>query len=170
MKITFLSGRIASLVELTQSLSYAGLLAGLPNSRINQRQIDDLIKEGRRIHIGGREPVLIEPNVKTIEHTRSGQPVQELRLPDICCAARFESGALLRANSEPYSSLVVVWFQMNLRCRLLPTSGNRWLKLNGKKTRWIGVGNEGNDSVRKAYSRKFAGRFAIPICYARAQI
>ena len=111
MKITFLSGRIASLVELTQSLTYAGLLAGLPNSRINQRQIDDLIKEGRRIHIGGREPVLIDPNIKTIEHTRSGQPVQELRLPDICCAARFESGALLRANSEPYSSLVVVWFQ-----------------------------------------------------------
>ena len=111
MKITFLSGRIASLVELTQSLTYAGLLAGLPNSRINQHQIDDLIKEGRRIHIGGREPVLIDPNIKTIEHIRSGQTVQELRLPDICCAAHFESGALLRANSEPYSSFVVVWFQ-----------------------------------------------------------
>ena len=111
MKITFSSGRIASLVELTQSLSYAGLLAGFPNSRVNQRQIDDLIKEGRRIHIGGREPVLIDPTIKTIEHTRSGQTVQELRLPDICCVARFESGALLRANSEPYSSLVVVWFQ-----------------------------------------------------------
>ncbi|MEI6300395.1 MAG: hypothetical protein WCR74_03050 [Betaproteobacteria bacterium] len=111
MKITFPSGRIASLGELVQFRAYAGLLAGLPDSRINQRQIDDLINEGRRIHLDGCEPVLIHPRIKTIEHTNSGQSAQELRLPDICCAARFESGALLRANSEPYSSLVVVWFQ-----------------------------------------------------------
>ena len=133
MKITFPSGRIASLVELTQSLTYAGLLAGLPNSRFNQRQIDDLIKEGRRIHIGGRAPVLIDPNIKTIEHTRRGRPVQELRLPDICCAARFESGALLRANSEPYSSLVVVWFQDEFAMPIAPDIEQQMAKIDWEK-------------------------------------
>jgi hypothetical protein len=133
MKITFLSGRIASLVELTQSLTYAGLLAGLPNSRINQHQIDDLIKEGRRIHIGGREPVLIDPNIKTIEHIRSGQTVQELRLPDICCAARFESGALLRANSEPYSSLVIVWFHDELAMPIATDIEQQMAKIDWEK-------------------------------------
>ena len=111
MKITFPSGRIATLGKLIQFRTYAGVLAGFPNSRHNQYQIDALVQEGRRIHLNGCEPVLIPPKIKTIEHNRSGKIVQELRLPDICCAARFESGALLRTDSEPYSSLVVVWFQ-----------------------------------------------------------
>ena len=111
MRITFSSGRIASLDRLHQRRTYAGLLAGFPDGNINKGETDCLLGEGRHLHLAGCQPVLIAPRVTTTEHKLNGRVVNELRLPGIGCVACFESAALLRADSEPYSTLVVVWFQ-----------------------------------------------------------
>lgn len=99
MRITLKSGRAVSLSELHQSGTYAGLLAGKPDARINQDVIEDLLGQASRYNVAGAEPQLLAP------------AQMETRLPSVACIAVLQSGELQRPGSEPYSSAVVVWFQ-----------------------------------------------------------
>ncbi len=96
--------------RLSQWRTYAGLLAGIPDKEMNQRHIADLLDEAQSVGIAGCDAFLIEPVVKVRELQRRGEKVVEERLPAISCLARFDSGALA-TSGEPYSSLVVAWFQ-----------------------------------------------------------
>jgi hypothetical protein len=104
------SGRTLSMGRLSQWRTYEGLLAGRPDKEMNQRRIGDLLEEARSLAVAGCGVFLIEPVPKVRELQRRGEKVVEERLPAICCAARFDSGELT-PSGDPYSSLVVAWFQ-----------------------------------------------------------
>lgn len=101
MQITLNSGRVVSLGELHQWGTYAGLLAGKPDARMNADHIRRLLSEAKRYGVAGAEPHLVPPI-----------PAQlETRLPAVNCIAVLNSDALQRPGSEPYSSLTVAWYQ-----------------------------------------------------------
>ena len=57
------------------------------------------------------EPLLIQPTLRQREvRNRDGQARVEERLPRVACVASFDSTAI-PDSGEPYSSLVVAWFQ-----------------------------------------------------------
>jgi hypothetical protein len=110
VKIQQVSGRTLSMGRLSQWRTYEGLLAGIPDKEMNRRYIADLVDEARSLAVAGCDVFLIEPIAKVRELQRRGEKVVEEKLPAIACAARFDSGELT-ASGEPYSSLVVAWFQ-----------------------------------------------------------
>lgn len=99
MKITLATGRIVSIGVLSQRLTYDGVLAGRLDERTNESIVEDLRAEGMRL-MNGVTPQLFEP-----QGGMSG------RLPAVACIAELRSNALDRAGSEPYSSMVIAWFQ-----------------------------------------------------------
>lgn len=103
MNIDLASGRRIRLVRLVQRETYGGLLCGSPSPVSNDEKLADLRSEARSWAAGSREPVLIEPARK---QTDRGE-----WMPRVCCMARFESDALARPDSEPYSSLTIAWLQ-----------------------------------------------------------
>lgn len=101
MQVTLKSGRAVTISELHQHGTYAGLLAGKPDARMNADHIRRLLTEAKRYGLDGAEPYLIPP-----------APAQlEARLPAVSCIAVLNSDALQRPGSEPYSSLTVAWYQ-----------------------------------------------------------
>lgn len=79
-------------------MTYAGVLAGKPNARINQPIIEEVVEAARNLH-RGTSAVLID--LYDIEG----------RLPAVACVAELQSGALRRPGSEPYTSMTIAWFQ-----------------------------------------------------------
>lgn len=110
MNIRQVSGRTLSMGRLSQWRTYEGLLAGIPDKEMNRRRIGDLLDEAQSLAFAGCSAFLIQPVVKVRELQRRGEKVVEEKLPAIACLARFDSSALT-ASGEPYSSLVVAWFQ-----------------------------------------------------------
>jgi len=110
MNIRQASGRTLSMGRLSQWRTYEGLLAGIPDKEMNQRHIGDVLDEGRSLGVAGCGVFLIQPVPHVRELQRRGETVIEERLPAISCLARFDSDSLTPAG-EPYSSLVVAWFQ-----------------------------------------------------------
>jgi hypothetical protein len=108
MKIVLASGREIGLSRLQQGRTYAGMLNGFFDARVNQHEIDQLLEEARELAVVDCEPFLIQP-APAITELPSGR-MQE-KLPPITCVADFRSNELNRAGSEPYSSLAVAWFQ-----------------------------------------------------------
>ena len=130
MQLALRSGRTIKLVRLQQSLTYAGLLLGQPHRRHNAALIARLLEEARRLEYGGHPPYLVPPVVTAFEPRRpsprvlralgarprlavDGEEFHEFeRLPAVASMGVFDSGELQRSGSrEPYSSLIVVWFQ-----------------------------------------------------------
>jgi len=110
MNIHQRSGRTLSMGRLSQRRTYAGLLAGIPDKDMNLRRIGELLDEAQSLAVAGCGVFLIETVPKVRELQRRGEKVVEERLPAISCAARFDSGELA-PSGDPYSSLVVAWFQ-----------------------------------------------------------
>lgn len=101
MQLTLAAGRRITLASLEQWRTYDGLLAGKPGPAINRSHVEELLKRAKEHTADGGHPMLIQPSEAAI----SG------RLPAVTCVAVFESGEFARADSEPYSSLTVAWFQ-----------------------------------------------------------
>jgi hypothetical protein len=95
---------------LSQFRTYSGVLAGFPDRAMTQRRIEYLLDEGKGLAVTGSSPYLIPPNLVTRDVVRRGETRVEERLPPVACLARFDSGELA-TDSDPYSSLVVAWFQ-----------------------------------------------------------
>ena len=111
MELALKSGRKITLGTLRQSRTYAGMLAGYPHKRANDRTIEQILAEAQKLTVDQSRPLLIDPVIVV----RGGAPIagigHEERLPEVVCVAGFESDALAKPGSEPYSSLIVVWFQ-----------------------------------------------------------
>jgi hypothetical protein len=105
------SGRKIALVELRQSRTYYGLLAGRPDKRMNEANIQRAIERAAELAPEGCKPQLIPPSIALRQWTRDDVPMTEERLPEVTCVALFDSGKLARTGSEPYSSALLVWFQ-----------------------------------------------------------
>jgi hypothetical protein len=131
MQITLTDNRTIALVRLTQWLTYRGLLAGIPFRRMNQETIDYALEKASAECLDGLNPVLIPPVATPVPYQARPRPSPSPlsgdgssegekqqwnsrhyeTLPAVACIGHFDSGALKRPGSEPYSSLVVVWFQ-----------------------------------------------------------
>ena len=124
MLITLVDDRRITLVSLQQSLTYRGLLAGIPFREDNQHFVGKFMDRAQKQCLAGAAPCLIPPVAKPVPlpPAAPADPRAEAlaaqwqarhyeTLPEVGCIGSFDSGELKRPGSEPYSSLVVVWFQ-----------------------------------------------------------
>jgi hypothetical protein len=100
VKITLATGRVVSMAQLHQRGTYAGVLAGKFDQRLSRMMIEEITQEAAQHGPAGCRPHVVLPPPAAIAH----------RLPGVACIAVLESGEL-RGGSEPYSSVVVAWFQ-----------------------------------------------------------
>jgi hypothetical protein len=129
MNITLDSGRGIVLSRLEQWRAYEGVLAGIPNRAMNGRIMDDVRSSAQRHCLEGAAPYLVPPRLKPVETRpasaeylkRTGMTAEQVaardrqmhyeQLPAVVCVAVFNSDGLSKPDSEPYSSLTVIWFQ-----------------------------------------------------------
>jgi hypothetical protein len=112
LKIELESGRSIRIAHLVQWETYAGLLCGRPMSESNDERLAKLRDEARKLVGDLCVPVVIQPERKT---TPSGE-----WLPKVSCIAVFNSTALARTDSEPYSSLAIAWLQDEFALPIAP--------------------------------------------------
>ena len=115
-EITIDTGRVISMDNLEQHVTYAGVLEGFPNKDRNDRHIDWLI--GRHSRQDEKPYVLYAPrDIIHIEDTEvrhfngTSCPQPEL-LPYITCIARFYSDEPARDTLDSEMSFIsLIWFQ-----------------------------------------------------------
>lgn len=111
-KIAFCD-RTVYLQALQQTLSYAGLLEGLPTKEMNVRIIERVLKEPAN-QIYDVPPYLVPPTENPIDYKGYGSrypfgtPAQ---LPSVLCVACLESLNPTTDSTCYASGLVVIWFQ-----------------------------------------------------------
>lgn len=110
MKIALETGRSVALARLEQWRTYQGLLCGKPTQAQNDGKVLEVIEAARTLCAAG-EPHLIRPSRRTIAGDNAHRTMAGELLPATTCIAVFNSTALARGYSEPYSSMAVVWFQ-----------------------------------------------------------
>lgn len=97
MKITLNTGRRIALTRIEQELTYLGVLAGRKGDEMDARHTQAALAAAQaQLHEDAR-PVLLKP-AKT-------------PLANVTCVGFLHSDELLKPDSEPYSSLAIVWFQ-----------------------------------------------------------
>ncbi len=111
------SGRVIRLSTLSQYLTYAGLLAGLPDETNHASQVEWAVRKAESLHGAVPARVQILPPVLvriTVKSRRDGGPepvaIDVDHLPHVSCVARFDSGPVGEGD-EAGSFLDVVWFQ-----------------------------------------------------------
>ena len=133
------SGRRIHLRELNQSLTYEGLLVGVPGTKLNQSLIAKALKEAIWNNREGA-PYLVEPKETPTEedaspHSLFGSPA---RLPGVRCVGRFESFSWPKGAILEESWILIVWFQDEFA---LPIDGEVLEKI--KAMDWDKVANDG---------------------------
>jgi hypothetical protein len=112
------------LKSMRQSMTYRGLLEGVPDSNFNRQLMDSVREEGRKLSINRAKPYLILPERRDYFRTpgdmdalgESGGLLSAFRrrkpewLPVVTCIADFECTSSKNPNMDA-SSLVIVWFQ-----------------------------------------------------------
>lgn len=108
--ITLRSGRAIEIQDLNQELTYARLLEGLPTTRQNKRQLDELLKARQKN--AGSTPVLLLPARETpIEVGRAYSLGAPAKMPAVTCIARFRSSSFSDPDALSMSELIVIWLQ-----------------------------------------------------------
>ena len=121
-KIALNSNRVINLYEIHCSLTYSGLLEGLPNRKMNKDIILGLAEMANDKIYNPTNPYLIEPEEKKIHieggSTKSysdrmikehGDDWELVQIPRIQCIASFESESI--TDDYMGSNLTVAWFQ-----------------------------------------------------------
>ena len=117
--ITLNSGRIITLEETHQHLTYLGLLEGLPNKKINDDILSELPEIANEKIWGNTSLHIIDPKKNTIdlttervEYYRSkGKDFEPITFPKIICLGHFASNAI--TDDYMFSILTIAWFQDN---------------------------------------------------------
>ena len=107
-QIKLQDGRLVDIRDLTQTLTYEGMLEGLPSPELNARYLERLVDDVASNYKGHGRPYLIPPKTRS---TRGlpGSSEKSIRLPAITCVARLRSNAGVREGE--YSELIVIWLQ-----------------------------------------------------------
>ena len=87
---------------------------------MNQQRAGALLKQAGDYGVAGAEPCLIAPKSVVRQSESGGIAAFEERLPAVSCMAVFNSGELAQEDSDPYSSLAVVWFQDRFALTIAP--------------------------------------------------
>jgi hypothetical protein len=104
------SGRWLYLRNLTQYLTYEGLLEGLPTAERNKEILDRLILKNTGKPYEG-QPYLIQPTERFLDIGRKYPFGTPSSLPEVICIGRFDSLQPARNPTSDLSGLVVIWFQ-----------------------------------------------------------
>jgi hypothetical protein len=113
---TLMTGRKVRLVELQQYLTYAGVLAGVPDSdEVRAWPIEGALRTVSAVHeVPPWQVAILPPEllVSTVTRKRSGQRIEQSVefLPPVCCIGRLESKEPANMDSDG-SELVAIWFQ-----------------------------------------------------------
>jgi hypothetical protein len=114
------TGREISLDKLIQSRTYSGLLSGVPDTKFNDRTIENLVQQVRQ-DSRGRDPYLVVPERQSYfrepgdvealaELMEPGMRVPEW-LPKVHCVGEFMCMAPARDSAKDGSCLWIVWYQ-----------------------------------------------------------
>ncbi len=122
LKIKLNSSRIISLYEIHCSITYAGLLEGLPNRKMNKHIIERLTETAKDKIYNPTKPYIIKPKEILIEVKdgpaksfrdrmvkEHGEEWELIQMPRIECIASFESNAI--TDESMGSNLTIAWFQ-----------------------------------------------------------
>ena len=117
-RITLNSGRIITLHEIYQDLTYSSQLEGLPNELKNKEIVPNAIKTAKQKLYEATIPHIIRPVEKPII-TKISDFMKEYykklgidgpsELPRIQCIANFESDCI--DSNYCFSYLTIIWFQ-----------------------------------------------------------
>lgn len=117
-KITLNSGRIITLHEIYQDLTYSGLLEGFPNKLTNKEIVPNAIKTAKQKLYDVTIPHIVHPaenpiNIKLSDWTKKYYEHLGIdgpsEFPRIKCIANFESDCV--NNDYCFSYLTIIWFQ-----------------------------------------------------------
>jgi hypothetical protein len=118
-QLTLRSGRTITLEALDQQMTYAGLLEGTPDTKLNDWQIEHALQEAERHCVQGAKAHLIPPARR--DYLREPGDMQRIIersphhipewLPMVQCIGSFKDVVKARDPSRDLSVLVVVWFQ-----------------------------------------------------------
>ncbi len=115
-KLTLTTGREVILTRLRQQHTYDGLLEGLPNSEMNDREIEATLADARSWCLEGAQPLLIPPERRDflrvpgdMSSSRSRRRTPEW-LPMVSSIGTFRSSPA-RDPAMHASTLTVAWFQ-----------------------------------------------------------
>ena len=106
--IKLVDGRVIVLRELRQSLTYEGLLEGVPTPEMNAHHVRGVVERERK-NAAGAAVYLIEPIETPLEPAHDPRR-KRASIPRITCVARYLSFQPARERLDG-SELVVVWFQ-----------------------------------------------------------
>ena len=148
--LKLVSGREIILEKLTQEITYAGLLLGMPYKESNDRQIKSYLayvaKENP--HLG--QPYLIKPERRdyfrnpgdmqiVIEQQQKGPEMSRHNpewLPPVVCVATFLSLQATQDSTDDASKLVIVWYQHDFGIDSFPTEQLRKVDWEKHATDW----------------------------------
>src|SRR5690606_18377535 len=128
--LTLAGGRRIMLERLVQSLTYQGLLMGLPGEAVNRSVMARMLDHARDVMGAEPQPVLIEPVMEPFTARRQGrrlsreglgdfegevEEVADYRLPLVTCIASFRCPQTIAPVDAlalfSYSIATVVWLQ-----------------------------------------------------------
>jgi hypothetical protein len=114
-EITLQSGLHVTIVHLDQHLVYAGVVEGVPNSRINRELVAEAVREATTL-CPDAQCHLIQPS----ESPYRGRPHIVL-LPAVVCAALLKRVGTTPDDWPCRELLVVVWFQEEYAMPVAPS-------------------------------------------------
>jgi hypothetical protein len=99
------------LITLNQSLTYRGLLEGVPHEKLNQRIIEAAVQDAKKV-FGASEPFLIQPKQTPLDIGREYPFGKPATIPGVRCIGYFLClSATPQGQAGDYSSMTFVWFQ-----------------------------------------------------------
>jgi hypothetical protein len=115
-KLTLITGREIILTRLRQQHTYEGLLEGLPDSEMNDREVEATLADARSWCFEGARPLLIPPERRDFLRVPGDMSSSRSRgrtpewLPMVSSIGSFRSSPA-RDRAMHGSTLTVAWFQ-----------------------------------------------------------
>jgi len=137
--IEFAGGTRASLRSLYQSLTYEGLLDGVPTVEMTKRQLAEVGSRYRGAD-RGHDALVLEPPLKLLDDAVPSLPSSRCQLPRLFCTARFSRWPTANEVWRDESHLTLVWWQQRWA---LPIDEEVLAQL--REVRWTDVAYEWAD-------------------------
>jgi hypothetical protein len=106
------SKRRIRLVSIRQKKTYEGLMAGMPNKKMNAEIISASLEECNKENGGYLKCILIEPVARPISNHSNATDSEEYEsLPPVMCAGKFTSTQHKSNENAGFTQLKLLWFQ-----------------------------------------------------------
>lgn len=116
----------ARVIQLTQDITYDGLLEGEPSEIVNQIVINNIKQRAKKI-------LEIEDVYILNSHEKSKFSDNKFELPRITCIALLKSNEVFKNNEMDFSCLGLIWFQDELAFPISNSIIDQIKKINYKE-------------------------------------